>query len=176
MNTIWDRFSRPRSRIRSIAAPRRVHERIGARSTISGVFGPVFAGDGIAEQSFGAWPYVRGAEHQSLVDRDPQEVLQAGLRVGIACDEHLGRCWSCVRCVVHTGSVPDAVFGCHCLPASACGLDSRRRRCSGWLLPSACSAQGSSRLDYLRAGGDRAAYQSGRDRQARIVGARRVLA
>jgi len=39
VNTSWERFSRPRSRTRSIAAPRRTQERIATCSTISGSSG-----------------------------------------------------------------------------------------------------------------------------------------
>ena len=46
VNTSWDRFSRPRSSTRSMAAPRRAHDRSGTCSTMSGSAGQSSAATG----------------------------------------------------------------------------------------------------------------------------------
>jgi hypothetical protein len=61
VNTIWERFSRLRSSTRSIAAPRRLQDRSGTRSTISGSAGHSSMGIGWQYSAFvrGQVPEVR---------------------------------------------------------------------------------------------------------------------
>lgn len=81
VNTNCEPFSRPRSRIRSIAAPRRMQERSGARSTLSGSVGPLVCVHGIAVERFCPRPRARRTKHHPSADRQAQQVAQPRIRV-----------------------------------------------------------------------------------------------
>ena len=87
VKTSWDRFSRNRAATMSMAAPRRMHDCSGTRSTISGSSGHSLGGDRVAVEGFGARPGPRGAQHDALAERDPHQVGEGGVGVGVGGDQ-----------------------------------------------------------------------------------------